>query len=82
MEESKLNSDKIWTIQKKGRLNCEMIWKIWKKSKLKCEKIGIKVRENEMFYNVMYQKKKLTDISNVVFQTLRLEKLREKSTGK
>ena len=25
-------------------------------SKLKSEKIGKKVRENEMFYNVMYQK--------------------------
>ena len=31
----KLNSDKIWTIWKKGKLNSEMIWKIWKKSKLK-----------------------------------------------
>jgi hypothetical protein len=46
----KLNSEKIWKIQKKivkcyekygkkSRLNCEMIWKIWKKSKLNSGKI-------------------------------------------
>ena len=67
----------IWKIWKKSKLNSEKIWKIQKKSKLNCEKIGKKVRENEMFYNVMYQKKQLTDISNVVFQTLRFEKVRE-----
>ena len=39
MEESELNSDKIWKIQKKSRLNCEKIWKIWKKGKLNREKI-------------------------------------------
>jgi hypothetical protein len=27
MEESKLNSEKIWTIWKKSMLNSEMIWK-------------------------------------------------------
>ena len=41
--ESKVNSEKIWKIQKKivkNRKNMgEMIWKIWKKSKLKSEKI-------------------------------------------
>jgi hypothetical protein len=26
-----LNSDKIWTIWKKGKLNSEMIWKIQEK---------------------------------------------------
>ena len=35
MEESKLNSEKIWKIWKKRKLNSEMIGKIWKKSKLK-----------------------------------------------
>ena len=30
MEESKSNSEKIWTMWKKGKLKCEMIWKIWK----------------------------------------------------
>ena len=30
MEESKSNSDKIWTIWKKGKLNSEKIWKIQK----------------------------------------------------
>ena len=34
--ESKLNSEKIWKIQKQI---VKMIWKIWKKSKLKSEKI-------------------------------------------
>ena len=41
---------KLW---KKSKLNSEKIWKIQKKSKLNSEKIGKKVRENEMFYNVM-----------------------------
>jgi hypothetical protein len=31
MEESKLNSEKIWKMWKKSRLNGEKIWKIWKK---------------------------------------------------
>ena len=35
MENMEENSDKIWTIWKKGwkkdKLNSEMIWKIWKK---------------------------------------------------
>ena len=44
----------IWKIWKKSQLNREKIWKIQKKSKLNSEKIGKKVRENEMFYNVMY----------------------------
>jgi hypothetical protein len=42
----KLNSHKIWKIQKKivkdsenTAENNEKIWKIWKKSKLKCEMI-------------------------------------------
>ena len=35
----KSNSDKIWTIRKKGQLNRELIWKTWKKSKLNSEKI-------------------------------------------
>jgi hypothetical protein len=46
----KLNSEKLWKIQKKivkryekygrkSRLNSEMIWKIWKKSKLNSEMI-------------------------------------------
>ena len=38
----------------KDKLNSEKIWKIQKKSKLNSEKIGKKVREIEMFYNVMY----------------------------
>jgi hypothetical protein len=49
-----LNSEKIWKIQKKSKLNSEKIWKIQKKSKLNSEKIGKKVREIEMFYNIMY----------------------------
>ena len=36
---SKLNSEKIWKIQKKSKLNSEKIWKLWKKSKLNSEKI-------------------------------------------
>jgi hypothetical protein len=50
-KKSKLNSEKICTMRKKGRLNCEIIWKksklnidkilkIQKKSKLNSEKIG------------------------------------------
>ena len=39
MEEMELNSDKIWTTQKKGKQNCEMIWKICKKAKMNSEKI-------------------------------------------
>jgi hypothetical protein len=54
MEKSKLNSEKIWKLWKKSKLNSEKIWKIQKKSMLKSQKIGRKVRENEMFYNVMY----------------------------
>jgi hypothetical protein len=52
MKKSKLNSEKIWKIQKKsklnsekigkmwkkGKLNSEKIWKVWKKPKLNCEK--------------------------------------------
>ena len=33
------NSDKKWTIQKKGKLKCEMICTLWKKDKLNSEKI-------------------------------------------
>ena len=33
----KLNSDKIWTIWKKGKLNSEKIGKIWKKGKSNSE---------------------------------------------
>jgi hypothetical protein len=29
--ESKMNSEKIWKIWKKGKLKCEMIWKIVKR---------------------------------------------------
>jgi hypothetical protein len=32
MEETHLNSEKIWKIWKKPKLNSEKIWKIWKKS--------------------------------------------------
>ena len=39
LSKTKSNSDKIWTIWKKGKFNSEMIWKIWKKSKLNSEKI-------------------------------------------
>ena len=38
LSKKKSNSDKIWTIWKKGKFNSEMIWKIWKKSKLKSTK--------------------------------------------
>jgi hypothetical protein len=31
LENTKENSEKIWTIWKKGKMNSEMIWKIWKK---------------------------------------------------
>ena len=55
-KKSKLNSEMIWKLWKKSKLNSEKIWKIQKKSKLNSEKIGEKVWENEMFYNVMYQK--------------------------
>ena len=34
IEESQLNSDKIWKVWKKGKLKSVKIWKIWKKSKL------------------------------------------------
>ena len=34
-----MNSEKIWTIWKKGKLNCEKIRKIWKKAKFNSEKI-------------------------------------------
>jgi hypothetical protein len=37
MEENKLNSEKIWKMQKKSKLNSEKILKLWKKSKLKME---------------------------------------------
>ena len=76
----KLNSQNILKIQKKVKLNSEKIWKIQKKSKLKSEKLGKKVRENEMFYIRHVLEKQLSDISNissVVFQTLRFEKVRE-----
>ena len=39
MENMEENSDKIWTIWKKGKLKCEMIWEIWKKDKLNSEMI-------------------------------------------
>jgi hypothetical protein len=39
----KLNSEKIWKIQKKGKLNSEKIWKIQKKIVKWYEKYGIKV---------------------------------------
>ena len=38
----KLNSEKIWKIQKKSKLNSEMIWKIWKKIVKRYEKYGRK----------------------------------------
>ena len=64
-------------IKEKSKLNSEKIWKIQKKSKLKSEKIGKKVREIEMFYIRHVLGKQLSDISRVVFQTLRFEKVRE-----
>ena len=72
-----MNREQIWKIQTNSKLNSEKIRKIQKKSKLNSENVGNKVWENEMFYSVMYQKKQLTDISNVAF-----EKVREKSTAK
>ena len=39
MEKSRLNSEMIWKMWKKGKLNIEKIWKIWKKGKLNTEKI-------------------------------------------
>jgi hypothetical protein len=44
MENMEENSDKIWTIWKKGKLKSKMIWKIQKKSKVNSEKIG-KIRK-------------------------------------
>jgi hypothetical protein len=43
-----LNSDKIWTIWKKGKLKCEKIWKIWKKAKLNSEKIRTMRRKSRL----------------------------------
>jgi hypothetical protein len=37
---SRLNSEKIWKIQKKSKLNSEKIWKLWKKNRLNSEMIG------------------------------------------
>ena len=39
MEESQVESDKIWKIWKKGKSNNPKIWKIWKKDKLNSEMI-------------------------------------------
>jgi hypothetical protein len=72
-----LNSEKIWELWKKSKLNSEKLWKIQKKSKLKSEEIGKKVREKEMFYIRHVLGKQLSDISRVVFQKLRFEKVRE-----
>jgi hypothetical protein len=36
-DKSRLNSEKIWKIQKKSKLNSEKIGKIWKKGKLNSE---------------------------------------------
>ena len=70
MEKSKLNSEKIWKIQKKNKLNSDKIGNIQKKSKLKSEKIRKKVREDEMYCIRHVLGKQLTEISSVVFQTL------------
>ena len=37
MEESKLNSEKIWKIWKKSMLNSKKTWKLWKNSKSNSE---------------------------------------------
>jgi hypothetical protein len=39
MEESKLKSEKIWTIWKKGKMNCEKEMEIRKKRRLNGEMI-------------------------------------------
>ena len=38
-QKSRVNSKKIWKIQKKSKLNSEEIGEIWKKDKLNCEMI-------------------------------------------
>jgi hypothetical protein len=31
MEKGKLNSEKIWKIERKSKFNSKKIWKLWKK---------------------------------------------------
>jgi hypothetical protein len=40
MEETQVESEKIWKIWKNCHLNSEMILKIWKKPKLKVKRYG------------------------------------------
>ena len=56
MEERKSNSDKIWTIWKKGKLKSKMILKIWKKSELNSDKIW-KIQEKIVKKQGKYRRK-------------------------
>jgi hypothetical protein len=74
------NSEKIWKLWKKSKLNSEKIWKIWKISVL----VIITPKETSSSPSFppssspsLPPPPPLTDISNVVFQTLRFEKARE-----
>jgi hypothetical protein len=82
-KKSKLKSEKVWKIWKKGKLNSEMIWKIWKISVL----VIITPKETSTSSSSSsiphpLSPPPVTDISSVVFQALRFEKVRAKSTGK
>ena len=57
MEESKLNSEKIWRIWKNVKLNREKILKIWKKVKLNSEKI-LKIQKKSKLRIMKRQGKK------------------------
>ena len=77
----------IWKIWKKSKLNSEKIWKLWKKIKLNSEKIGktqkkIKLNSEKIGKMKCFITSCTRKASNVAFQTLRFEKVREKRTGK
>ena len=68
MENMEVNSDKIWTIWKKGKLNSENIWKIQKKSKVNTEKIG-KIRKKGGWWWQTFERNVIIEINNVIMKT-------------
>jgi hypothetical protein len=59
MDESKLNSEMIWKMQKKRKLNSEKIWKLWKKNKLKCEMVWKIWRKSKLNSEKIWKMRKM-----------------------
>ena len=70
MQNMEENSDKIWTIWKKGKLKSKMVWKIQKKSKVNSEKIGKIWKKSGWWWQQTIVRNVIIEINNVIMKKI------------